>query len=441
VLAAGVTIVGVMTALSQSATAASVASVASQFTSVANSASLTTPVVAQGTVMDRSGALVSKGTVVLLAWPSDESDVPVGHTVALTPIGLATSTSSGFYALRVDPAADLSGVTAGNGTISAEIDAYSGTTLVGTDGITIPAGAASSSTAASSAPIEDPGAASSGASAGPDETVDPTTIASGGAPNSTGPIENVAPESATESTIASAADPVAAQKVDLGGTLDSTPAVTSPDSDGPSPPPPGCDATKGASLGVHYGIVGQTYSQTTGVKHTFTYTSGATTSIGIGVQGSSGGGNFFSSGTRSIASTVTEYFPTYGNHTYRYYKTGWNFYLWHVKCLTNGKSHTEIRPGSFAGGAVTAAAGAPSAHKCVKQTAGSRYVQSKSHAITWSNGVSFGYGGVGVNLSTETGYSSSAEVSYSFSSSRYLCGSGSTPGGTPYVLSAKSTNS
>jgi hypothetical protein len=73
----------------------------------------------------------------------------------------------------------------------------------------------------------------------------------------------------------------------------------------------------------------------------------------------------------------------------------------------------------------------------VPQNAGTTFTKDRTKAITWTNGASLA-GAIGIDLSARTGYSTDAEVIFTFSRDRRLCGTGDNPGGDhTYQLRAK----
>ncbi len=175
-------------------------------------------------------------------------------------------------------------------------------------------------------------------------------------------------------------------------------------------------------------IAYQTYSATTGVKHTFSYSRGADSSLGVGVSATGAYGSFTGSGTISKSSSITMDYPEYGNHRGVYYKTefSWGKYL--MSCSMGGRGapvshHYEARARGYYGGAKTSTAYIPTAKHCAYQQNGTKFTRTTSHAITWSDGADLAKV-IGISLSAETGYSSDATVVYSFDANRYLCGTG-----------------
>lgn len=193
------------------------------------------------------------------------------------------------------------------------------------------------------------------------------------------------------------------------------------------------------SLIQNYGpinvIVGQTYSTVSG-GHTrkFTYTTGASSTVGLAVEGPAG--SFSASGTTSIQSTATVGFPSHSDVGGRALRTQFTFGKF--RCLYGPASFRNmVYPTGFAGGNSSISVANPTATYCVRHTAGATFSKSTTNAITWSNGVGIS-SKIGINLSSRTGYSATARADFTFSASRALCGQSSYPGSsTPYTIVVK----
>jgi hypothetical protein len=90
----------------------------------------------------------------------------------------------------------------------------------------------------------------------------------------------------------------------------------------------------------------------------------------------------------------------------------------------------------FAGGAIIKA---PTlipitpAKFCGPQIAGSKAESHNSAAVTWSGSLGIG-AGLGFTASIETGFDTSAQITYQFSAPWLFCGWKDDPGGTPKQL-------
>lgn len=186
-------------------------------------------------------------------------------------------------------------------------------------------------------------------------------------------------------------------------------------------------------------LVGQLYISTTGATGTFTYTTGSSSTLGVGVSNSGMFGSFNASGTSTKSSTTTIGFPTVTSNQGRYFDTQFRYsrfgvsYCWPPGCTVFQHS---ARATAFIGGTRTRSVTAPSATYCTSYQAGSSFTKESSTAVTWSNGFE-GAGIIGINLSSRTGYTSQAKVYFYFSSTRQLCGTSGYPTLTPRQLVVK----
>ncbi|MEU7305191.1 hypothetical protein [Streptomyces sp. NPDC007206] len=231
-----------------------------------------------------------------------------------------------------------------------------------------------------------------------------------------------------------------------GGTGDDDPG---PDYD--AGVPKSCSSTVLKKYGAENVIIGQTYSATTKVSHTLTYAKGTTSSLGVGVSGSGTFGSWQSGGTTSKSTTITNSYPTYGDHHGVYYKTQFDYAKYRVDCVSYGvtpqdtqhRTHYEVRPTSYFGGATTTSAAIPKTMSgtCAKYVNGSHFQRTTTSAVSWANGASLA-GDAGVDFSSETGYSNTATVDYSFHATHYLCGTAGSVGGShPHRFVATGTSS
>jgi hypothetical protein len=416
----------------------------SELAGITDSSSLTTPVVSSGTVKDASGNVAAGADVVLYAWPDNESDdaLEEGDSVKLQPVAKAVSDSSGGYTLRVASASSLTPEAAADGTVNLETVAYSGSqqalfnfprTLVTSSSTMAYLAATTDATDAVTTTTADttPVAA--------DLVLDnaPTATADSGSTDGTDEESASAPESLADnpdSATASASDDAAAAESAASDTTADAGVAKA------------CHGTLVKKLGAHWVIAGQTYSATTGVKHTFSYSKGADSSLGVGVSASGASGSFTGSGTTSKSSSITMEYPSYGNNRGVYYKTEYSYGKYLMACQSPGRGtpvthHYEVRARGYYGGAKATTAYIPTAKHCAYQQNGTKFTRTTSHAITWTDGASLA-DVIGIDLSASTGYSSNATVVYTFNANRYLCGTGGAPGGAhPYNFVATTKSS
>lgn len=366
---------------------------------VRDSAGLSTPVIASGRTVGTDGRGLGGTQVALYAWPPDEvmSSIKVGETVRVEAVAKATTDSAGRYTLRVDEAIDMS-------RFAAETDGWLDLQVVavapnGTD------------RTVHSFSVQ------YGESAGVPRFVD-QQIALGGASE---PRPRVAPT--VDLTIKPGQH--AFPGVQTGVIAENAPIL-----------PKACDYTLWSLYTPQWDLVGAAYLATSGVTAQFTYLSGASSSLGVGFSLSGAYGTWSASGTSSKSSTATITFPSFtGSGQYRYFDTKFQYGKYNGKCAPEPEWQTRVH--SFSGGSNTRVpSSAPSATYCVPFVAGSSFEKTSSSATTWSNGMDMSPA-IGIDLSTRTGYSTSAKMKFTFSSTRNLCGTSGYPGGTPGQMVAK----
>jgi hypothetical protein len=182
--------------------------------------------------------------------------------------------------------------------------------------------------------------------------------------------------------------------------------------------------------------VGETYVLTSHATQQFSYSRGQSSSIGVGWSSSGQTGSFTAGGTFSWSSSLSETWPTFGANRSVWYETEFNF--GEFSCFIPAAAHTFYvdHVNGFAGGATIkdpiVIPGTP-AKFCVKQGAGTTAASHNSAAVTWSGSAGIGTG-LRFTASVQTGFDTSAQVTYHFSAIRHLCGQNSDPGGAPRQL-------
>jgi hypothetical protein len=166
-----------------------------------------------------------------------------------------------------------------------------------------------------------------------------------------------------------------------------------PDAVGP------CASTLVTSWGPIFANVAGVYVATGQVTGSFSYTAGATSELGVGVSASGAYGSFSASGSSGASSTLTQSYPTTPALTNRYMQAN---FLW-------GKFHV----------------------------AGSDVTRDTSSTASTIVGGALTGGILGISLSAQTGFSSSASLGFHFILSGSLCGANGYPGHTPGVLVAR----
>lgn len=354
-----------------------------------DSAALAAPVLADGVLRTAGGALAGHRPVVLLAWPANDvlARLRVGDSVGLRPVSRATTDAAGRYALKLADLAALAPVTAADGLVNFELisatptDVASwsfGARVVGAHGV-------------------------------------PALVDAGGA----GRLVAHAPE--LRAAVHRTARTVAADAVSRQA---------------------GCTSRLEQDLGLHKAVGGQTTSTTTGVTHRFIYGRSATSQLGVGLSGDGKVGSWKRNGTEAKASAGSQSYTAQGSTTAMRYLVQWRFAKFYVSCYDPASyvtvSRYEARTTSWTGGTFYQRVGYPGASWCVPESKGATFTQSSTKQHTFETGYAV-KGVLGIDLSAQTGFSSTAEVSFDFvGASRRLCGSADYPGaGGPSQLVAK----
>lgn len=335
----------------------------------------------EGVVESRSG----RGTaarLTLLAWPDDSilEQLDAGEQVKLVPVAKAAAAADGSFAIRVDPAAPLGQLTSDDGTMH--------TTLVAEDSGTVGHYAVS--------------LRSTGASW----------------------VEARADSEDEEPTAANATLRLQEGGEDAG--------------DAPAAQDKYCTSHHMETYDPVYVLVGQAYTGPN-AKATFTYQSGAESALGVGFSSSGEFGSYEASGTMSKSSNGTLTWPQAGQWARQHYDTQYRYAKYYVSCYNGTPYPTywyEVRPYSWAGGQRTRTATTPGADYCTNMLAGGSFTKSTTNAVNWTNGVKLG-AVVGIDLSSRTGYTTTASIKHDFVNSGQLCGTHDYPGGTPARLVGK----
>ena len=336
---------------------------------VTDSARLSTPVLVAGTVEGADGAPAAGVPVAIRVWPDSETlgKLPIGASVPTQIVGTAVTDGSGGYELRVDPSKSVSKLADRNGIVSFDVVAGSGE--------------ASTSFATTRTAGE----------------LSTTTAAARTAKPSVSTVDLTLPASA------------AAAKGEAAAVA--------------------CQLKKLATYGPKWTVVGETYTHP-GSTAAFTYTSGSSSTLGIGV--SSGGGAFTAGGTTSVSSTATLGFPTTPVNSARQWRTQFRYDKFTDLC-----GHISARPTAFLGGTGIVYAVTIAATKCVAQVPNTSFTKSTTTASTLSGGVDTS-SDIGIDLSARTGFTTTAKVTYTFAQGGQMCGTTGFPGASPGRLAAKS---
>jgi hypothetical protein len=190
-------------------------------------------------------------------------------------------------------------------------------------------------------------------------------------------------------------------------------------------------------LGEHWVALGGVYLDTTGVSGQLEYSTGSTTTVGVGLSASGASGSFSAGGTASSSSDDDSIFPKHAKVSKTIDWTHFDFNEYRTICNGGGGARYEVRVGAYNGGAAeTAASSFPAAPYCEPYPAGHTETIHHSTAVTWSAGANIG-APVGFTATAQSGYNDQTSLTFHFGAAHRLCGTKGKPGGTPSRLVAK----
>ena len=195
-------------------------------------------------------------------------------------------------------------------------------------------------------------------------------------------------------------------------------------------------------LGLSWDVVGAIFNDNAPwVSGQFSYEAGASSTIGEGVSLTSQYGSWTQDGTTTVADSGGESYPPLWRNASNYMETEVHTEEFEMKTCPYWNVHMVYATVSeLAGGAYWPVAGNYlTTNKCVYQGPGSQFSDSTSTAVEWTDGFSLGTV-LGVNLSTQTGYSTEASLVYRFDDAGYICGSNDYPMRDPALLQAQLTS-
>jgi hypothetical protein len=195
-----------------------------------------------------------------------------------------------------------------------------------------------------------------------------------------------------------------------------------------------CGETLEKNIGARKVLLGATYTAVSGTSSRFTYSSGATSSLGVAYSISGAKGTWKQGGTVSTTATSAIDFGkrTGGNA----YSTYFNFAKYAQWCRPLGGTQNVVydhvvKANRYTGGSSVSSAPIPNAPYCSSFSPRTTLTRTTSTANVWSKGVDFA-GPLGIDLSSKTGWTSSASMSYTTSTAtRKICGTSDHWGGTP----------
>lgn len=205
-----------------------------------------------------------------------------------------------------------------------------------------------------------------------------------------------------------------------------------PIGDDPAAPPPPtdkfCVVTNVATWDLRQTIVGEVFTGPVATAD-LTYTSGSSSTVGVGYSVSGTLGTWSQSGTMSTSSTSTENFPTQFQNNSKQMRTYFGWKDFKTECWDRGAywASYQAKAYQYQGGQVLVAASAPSATYCLPYPSGSSTSRDSGSAYTFSTGVKLS-GVIGIDLSAKTGFNTSTKLTYWFTSAGRLCGTDTYPG-------------
>jgi hypothetical protein len=227
------------------------------------------------------------------------------------------------------------------------------------------------------------------------------------------------------------ADPAPAIRLHLAGA---TPAI--------------CETELQRQLKPAWAIVGQSYalSNIPSITQSFTYSASQSSTLGVGFSPTAKFGSFSASGTVSNSTTTGEVFPSYGRGN-EWYQTLFRVGLYVKACSTGGHVRPDVivgyysRPDGWKSGEhVEHPKNAPATPgwACTPYLRGGQFYTQNERAITWSGGLTVT--AIGFNGQAQTGYSTSAQVTYVFGQNGYACGTNQNPPYAAQVVAKKYRN-
>lgn len=356
---------------------------------VADSRKLAGPVVARGTLVDPEGKPVV-GEVVIFAWPNESylEQMEVGGEFKLIPVARAVASDVGAFELRVDPRSPMQSVLS-----DTDVGALGNFHLVARSG---DRKSPSVSFGAVVEPAED----------GP-RFIKPSDARP---PEPGGRKHREATPLVFDGVLSLDGDE-RLSRVEAGvasSQYDKYP----------------CSSTLEAEYAPVWVTVGETHTSPESTAR-FTYLAGSESTLGRAISSTGAAGTWEASGTTTKASNATIDFPPTPPLEARHHNTKFQYGRFRHYC-NDGQWYSieyEAKAIRFAGGAKsTEPASGPPGNYCVEQEAGSVFMREDTKALTWSTGVKTGASPIGINLSAQTGFTTTTRVKYDFSSAGQMCG-------------------
>lgn len=172
----------------------------------------------------------------------------------------------------------------------------------------------------------------------------------------------------------------------------------------------------------------------------FKFKKGGSTTLGVAVSAMGSAGGFSQEGTSTTATDATLNFPALGAYQSRAYRTQFSYGNFRTTCNYPGVWWHEARVSDHWGGVEDDDIQPVTSDKCANMAAGSGQTYDESKASTTKVGVKIAHY-VGIDLSSQSGYSTGTSVSVQFDKAGRLCGVNGGPAATPgsFVLRGPAT--
>jgi hypothetical protein len=185
-----------------------------------------------------------------------------------------------------------------------------------------------------------------------------------------------------------------------------------------------CATTLNSIIGTYWDTIAELYTRGKTTVD-FKYLSGADSTLGVGYSVSGKYGSYTGSGTNTVSTTAEVNFETSPINTKRVHQSRFELGKYVTTCwYEQGFSETwyNAKTKRWIGGhQYCTAASYPTATHCNPYAAGDEPVITGHSAITWSNGFKVNVG-IGIDLSTKTGFATEAKQKWHFNSAASLCG-------------------
>lgn len=184
-----------------------------------------------------------------------------------------------------------------------------------------------------------------------------------------------------------------------------------------------CYTKKVKSLGLKWAVVGEAYVRKSNVTATFSYKSGASTTLGIATTTPTSLA-WRASGSVTNESTNKVDFAPLTSVSNKKYRTGWVYDQFNSTCT----GVTSARATTFASGISNLTPSTvPTANYCVPFQANTGLTKDAGKATTNSTGVDLGTT-IGIDVSAQAGFTEQTSLGYKFSANGRLCGQYGYPG-------------